>query len=118
MELIEQLAEAAISQDHLQLRSLVQDLIHAKAEISKLRAPRSNDPRVRAASASIAELLAVRQNQPPPSWTKDIGPLKEPFYLLKSASQMKRLRKLCEMQSPEPMRKRKLYVPPHFLEFA
>jgi len=118
MELIEQLAEAAISQDHLQLRSLVQDLIHSKTDISTLRAPQNNDARIRATSASIAELLALRQNKQPPIWTKDIGALTEPLYLLKSATQMKRLRVLCETQSPEPLRRRKLYAPPHFLEFA
>jgi hypothetical protein len=118
MELIEQLAQAAISQDHLRLRSLVQDLVSSRIEISKLTAPKSDDARIRATSASIAELIAMRQNQAPPSWTKEIGALKEPFYLLESAQQMKRLRKLCETQSPEPMRKRKLYAPPHFLEFA
>lgn len=118
MELIEELAEAAISQDHLRMRSLVQDIVRSKTEISRLRAPQSNDARLRATSASIAELLAMRQNQQPPSWTKNVGPLNEPFYLLKSAYQMKRLRELCETQSPEPMRKRKLYAPPHFLEFA
>ena len=118
MELIEQLAEAAILQDHLRLRSLVQDLVRSKTDICKLPAPRSNDARVRATSASIAELLAIRQNQQPPSWTKNVGALKEPFYLLKSAAQMKRLRELCETQAPEPMRKRKLYAPPHFLDFA
>jgi hypothetical protein len=64
------------------------------------------------------ELLAARQNQIPPAWTKDIGPLKEPFFMLESALTMKRLRALCETQSPEPMRKRLLYAPPHFLEFA
>ena len=118
MELIEELADAAISQDHLRMRSLVQDIVRSKIEISRLRAPQSNDARLRATSASIAELLAMRQNQQPPSWTKNVGALNEPFYLLKSAYQMKRLRELCETQSPEPMRKRKLYAPPHFLEFA
>lgn len=118
MEMIEQIAEAAISQDHLQLRGLVQDLIRSKTVISGLHAPQSNDTRLRATSASIAELLAMRLNQQPPSWTRDIGALEEPLYLLKSISQMKRLRLLCETQSPEPLRRRKLYAPPHFLDFA
>jgi hypothetical protein len=34
------------------------------------------------------------------------------------AETMKRLRTLCETQAPEPMRKRRLYAPPIFLEFA
>ena len=118
MELIEQLAEAAISQDHLRLRSLAQDLFQSKIQISSLPTPQTNDLRLRVVSASIAELLAIRQGQQPPAWTKEIGALSEPFYLLKSAASMKRLRELCEKQSPEPMRKRNLYAPPHFLEFA
>ena len=118
MELIEQLAEAALSQDHLRLRSLVQDLVRSNTQINDLRPPQTTDSHLRVISASIAELLAMRQDQQPPTWTREIGALSEPLYLLKSASHMKRLRELCETQSPEPMRKRKLYAPPHFLEFA
>jgi hypothetical protein len=80
--------------------------------------PVSNDLRLLALSASLAELLAFRQKQTPPAWTKEVGALQEPFYLLQSAEKMKRLRLLCETQSPEPMRKRHLYAPPNFLEFA
>jgi len=118
MELIEQLAEAAISQDHLRLRSLVQDVVRSNTRINDLRPPQSTDSRLRVVSAAIAELLAIRQGQQPPAWTEEIGALVEPFYLLKSSLQMRRLRELCETQSPEPMRKRRLYAPPHFLEFA
>ena len=118
MEPIEQLAQAALQRDHLQLRSLVQDLARAKADWSKMPRPPTNDPRLLAMSAALVELLAQRNNQTPPAWTKEIGALKEPFFLLESAATMKRLRVLCETQSPEPMRKRLLYAPPHFLEFA
>jgi hypothetical protein len=64
------------------------------------------------------ELLALRSGQKPPQWTKDVGALPEPFYLLKAAANMKRLRALCETQAPEPLRKRGFYAPPNFLEFA
>ena len=79
---------------------------------------RAQDKARNVMAAKINELLATRQNQTPPSWTKEIGALNEPFYLLRSAETMKRLRVLCETQSPEPMRKRQLYAPPNFLEFA
>jgi len=118
MELIEQLAHAALARDHLKLRSLVQDIMRANINFSLLPKPAALDPRLLAVTASLVELLATRQNQIPPAWTKDIGPLKEPFFMLESALTMKRLRTLCETQSPEPMRKRLLYAPPHFLEFA
>ena len=118
MELIEQLAEAALQRDSLRLRSLVQDITRAGINWSSMPRPRTNDVRLLAIAASLAELLAMRQHQAPPMWTKEIGALKEPFFLLQSAEKMKRLRVLCETQSPEPMRKRHLYAPPNFLEFA
>ena len=118
MEPLEQLARAALDRDHLRLRSLVQDMTRAQTKWSALPRPETSDPRLLSMAASLAELLAARQNQTPPAWTKEVGPLKDPFYLLQSAEKMKRLRVLCETQSPEPLRKRQLYAPPHFLEFA
>lgn len=118
MELIEQLAEAALQRDSLRLRSLVQDITRANMNWSLVLRPKTNDIRLLALSASLAELLASRQNQEPPAWAKEIDALQEPFYLLQSAEKMKRLRLLCETHSPEPMRKRRLYAPPNFLEFA
>ncbi len=118
MEPIEQLAQAALERDHLKLRSLVQDFMRAKTDFGKLPRPSTSDSRLLVISAALTELLAQRNNQTPPAWTKEIGALKEPFFLLESAATMKRLRVLCETQSPEPMRKRLLYAPPNFLEFA
>lgn len=118
MEQIEKLAQATLERDHLKARSLVQDFARAKTNFSKLPRPSTSDSQLLVISAALTELLAIRNNQTPPAWTKEIGPLAEPFFLLKSAATMKRLRTLCETQSPEPMRKRLLYAPPHFLEFA
>lgn len=118
MDPIEQLAEAALQRDSLRLRSLVQDMTRAHVNWGSLPPPQTKDLRILATAASLAELLAARQNQTPPSWTKDIGALHEPFFLLRSAETMKRLRVLCETRSPEPMRKRQLYAPPNFLEFV
>jgi hypothetical protein len=118
MEQLEQLALAALDRDHLRLRSLVQDMTRVQTKWNAVLRPKSNDPRLLAMAASLAELLAARQNQLPPAWTNEVGPLQDPFFLLQSAEKMKRLRVLCETQSPEPMRKRHLYAPPHFLEFA
>jgi hypothetical protein len=118
MELIEQLAQAALERDNLRLRMLTQDLLHSKIPFHKIPRPSSGDPRILAVSASIVELLAARQQRQPPAWTKEIGALNEPFFLIESALRMKRLRELCETQSPEPLRKRHLYAPPNFLQFA
>ena len=118
MDQIEQLAQAALERDHLKLRSLVQDFVREKIDWSSPPHPSTSDPRLLVVSAALVELLALRNDQTPPAWTKAIGSLKEPFFMLESAAGMKRLRILCETQSPEPMRKRLLYAPPHFLEFA
>jgi hypothetical protein len=64
------------------------------------------------------ELFALRLHQPPPQLTIDVGSLPEPIYLLKAAESMKRLRVLCETESPEPLRKLGFYAPPNFLEFV
>lgn len=118
MELLEQIARAALERDHLQLRSLVHDLMHSHIQLNEIPRPILPDERLLVLSAALVELLAERKKEIPPAWTKEIGGLSEPFFLLESASRMKRLRALCETQSPEPMRKRRLYAPPHFLEFA
>jgi hypothetical protein len=118
MNQIEQLAHAALARDHLTLRSLVQDLARSKTDFSKATRPSTQDARLLVTTAAFVELLASRNNQTPPAWTQDIGALSEPFFLLENAITMKRLRILCEQESPEPMRRRLLYAPPHFLEFA
>lgn len=118
MELLEKIARAALERDHLTLRSLVQDWVRSGAPVQDFPRPTFSDSRLLVISAAIVELLAERQKKSPPIWTQEIGSLSEPFFMLESATTMKRLRTLCETQSPEPMRKRLLYAPPHFLEFA
>ena len=118
MVTLEQLARAALDREGLQLRSLAQDFLHDNHRLSDYARPTTSDTRVLAASAALIELFAMRQNQAPPNWTKDVGPLPEPYFLLESAAKLKRLRALCETQAPEPLRKRRLYAPPNFLEFV
>ena len=115
---IEQLAKAAIKQDALLLRSLTQDLLREHPTLRDVPQPSGVDFQTLAAAASLIELIALRLQQEPPSWTSEIGALPEPIHLLKAAATMKRLRALCEQQAPEPLRKRGFYAPPNFLESA
>src|ERR1043165_7001644 len=78
MDLIEELAEAALQRDSLRLRSLVQDMTRAHTNGSSIPRPSTKDARALVMAASLTELLATRQNQTPPSWTKEIGALSEP----------------------------------------
>ena len=118
METLEQMAEAALARDSLRLRSLVQDWVRSGLPVNSFSRPDTSDTGVLAVSAALVELLALRLGQSLPAWTAEVGALAEPFFLVESAASMKRLRALCEAQSPEPLRKRRLYAPPHFLEFA
>ncbi|MDQ3013847.1 MAG: hypothetical protein M3X11_24485, partial [Acidobacteriota bacterium] len=110
--------EAALNGESLLLRSLTQDFLRGHPSLSEYPKPQTDDSRLLAAAASLVELLSLRLRQSPPPWTKDVGALPEPIYLLKAASSMKRLRILCETEAPEPLRKRGFYAPPNFLEFA
>lgn len=115
---IDQLAHAALDGDALLLRSLVQDWLAGNPQLSECLAPDSSDPTILAISAGLVEMFAQRRNQLSPSWAKDIAALDHPLYLLKSARTMPRLRRLCKAQSPLPLRRRNLFAPPTFLEFA
>jgi hypothetical protein len=97
---------------------LVQDFLREQPTLTKIPQPLSTDSRVLAISAALLELFAARLGQEAPVWTKNIGPLTEPIYLLASATHMKRLRELCYQESPEPLRQRGFYAPPNYLEFA
>jgi hypothetical protein len=115
---LEQLAEAALNKESLLLRNLTQDLLRENPKLSECPKPQTKDSRILAAAASLVELLALRLRQAPPNWTKDVGALSEPVYLLKAAETRKHLRALCETEAPEPLRKRGFYAPPNFLEVA
>lgn len=115
---IEEIAQTALAGDSLQTRSLTQDFFHEKQNLGTLPKPQTEDVQVLALAAALAELFADRLNQPAPAWTKEVGAVNEPVFLVKSALTMKRLRELCLKESPLPLRARKFYAPPNYLEFA
>ena len=115
---IKQIAEAALAGEALLLRSLTQDFLREQVDLSACQKPATNDERVLSAAAALIELLAARAQQAPPVWTKDVGALSEPIYLLKAAATMKRLRLMCETEAPEPLRQRGFYAPANYLEFV
>jgi hypothetical protein len=115
---IEQIAVAAINDDMLATRALVQTFLRDQPVLSEQSRPETNNPVVLAVAAALLELFSLRINQPAPNWTHEVGPLDQPIYLLKSASHMRRLRDLCRDAAPEPLRRRGLYAPPDYLAFA
>jgi hypothetical protein len=117
MAQIDELAEAALNGDALRLRSLTQDLL-AQATVITCAPPESKDPTLRAVAAGLIELFAERLGQNPPPWTKSIDGAVHPIYLVRAAKTMRRLRILCDTESPAPLRRRNLFAPPAYLEFA
>jgi hypothetical protein len=118
MATLEELAKSAASGNAMELRGLVQDWLGSRPQLAQTPPPITKDPRVVAIAAALAELFAERLHQHPPAWAAHVGPLQEPLFLLKSAGTMKRLRDLCETESPHPLRRRRLYAPPNYLEFV
>lgn len=118
MVTLETLAETALRRDSLQLRSLVQDFVRQHPQFTAIARPRTENQQILGTAAALLELLAQRIGRPAPAWTRDIGPVPMPMFLLEAATRMPRLRLLCETESPEPLRKRGLYAPPDFLTFA
>lgn len=115
---LEALAEAALAGESLRLRSLVQDFLREAPRLADIPKPEVGDPQQLALLAALLELFAHRRRQAAPAWTAEVGPAPEPVYLLQAAATMPRLRRLCEVESPEPLRRRRLYAPPNYLEFA
>jgi len=118
MAMIEQIVNAALAQESLQLRSLIQQFSRTNPDFGELPIPATNDPTKFALAASIVELLAQQSDQEPPSWTANAPSLVEPIFLLKSVATMKRLRQLCIEESPAPLKKRGFYAPPNYLTSA
>jgi hypothetical protein len=115
---LEDLAEAALTGDALGLRQLAQDWLRENARLGDCPPPHSDDPRVPIVAAALVELFAERFQQRPPGWTAQIEGMPNPFYLLRAARTMRRLRAMCDAESPPPLRRRNLFAPANYLSFA
>jgi hypothetical protein len=116
MNAIQQIARSALAGDALATRSLVQDWLASSPQLADIPRPMSDDQTELSLAAALAELLAGRLGQSPPTWTADVGPAPRPTHLLRSAITMRRLRETCEAQSPLPLRQRLFYAPANYLE--
>jgi hypothetical protein len=117
---IEQIASKALEGNDRLLRGMVMALLDENPTLSDILRPQTDDQRILAASASLLELFAQRSNQSPPEWTKEIGPLPEPVYLVNGIGPATRgyLRRIADAQSPEPLRKRGFLATPNYLTFV
>lgn len=117
MNLTDALGQAALERDSLHLRELVLEILRTYPKLEHMPAPETQDLKARAIAAGLIELLSDRRGQTAPAWTTLEGST-EPFFLVAAAETMPRLRLLCENNAPSFLKKRNLYAPPNFLEFA
>jgi hypothetical protein len=113
MDLIE-LVRALCAYDALAARQWVADAIGQNLRLSGLPMPQGLSPVEIAVAAGVVEMLAERWQQEPPPWTRDV-PGADPTFLVRAAATLPRLRRTCELEGPEPLRRRRLYAPPDFL---
>jgi hypothetical protein len=112
------LVRALLSFDALAARQWVADSLREGLVWASVPAPTDLDPVGLGVAAGVAELLAERVGQPPPSWVSMVEVAPTPVFLVKAARTMPRLRQLCEQESPEPLRRRRIWAPPEFLKVA
>ena len=115
---LDELATAALNREALQLRSLVQDFVRSGDKLADLAPPSTQDARLLSVAAAVVELLAERTSQPIPDWTAGIGAVSEPMFLVAAAERLASMRQLCQEESPEPLKRRKLFAPPNYLTWA
>jgi hypothetical protein len=112
------LVRSLIAGETLAARQWVADAHRARLSWPSLGMPEGLDTVELAVAAGVVELLAGRASQLPPAWTKTIGAAPEPVLLVRAAALLPRLRRLCEDEGPEPLRRRRILAPPEFLTAA
>lgn len=112
------LVRALLSFDALAARQWVADSLREGLVWASIPVPTDLDPVGLGVAAGVAELLAGRAGQRPPSWASAVEVAPTPVFLVKAARTMPRLRQLCEQEGPEPLRRRRIWAPPDFLTVA
>ena len=112
------LVHAILSFNALVARQWVADSLREGLVWASIPVPSDLDPVGLGVAAGVAELLAERAGQAPPSWASAVDVAPTPVYLVKAALTMPRLRLLCEQEGPEPLRRRGILAPPEFLKVA
>ncbi len=115
---LSELVDALMKFDSLRARQWVADALAVSLEWSEIPRPVGLGAESLAVAAGVAEMLAERSDQAPPSWTTNVPKSPTKIYLVRWADSMPRLRKLCEQEGPEPLRQRQILAPPEFLTVA
>ena len=112
------LVRALLAFDTLTARQWVTDARRLGFDWSVVPRPDDLDGDELRVAAGVAELLAARSEQRAPTWTADVPESCSEVCLVKAALTMPRLRALCVLEGPEPLRRRGILAPPEFLDVA
>ncbi len=112
------LVAALLSREALRARQWVADAERAGFDWTRAAEPRGLDALGLAVAAAVVEMMAERRSRPSPSWTSSVPAAPQPLFLVQAAESLPRLRRLCEQEGPEPLRRRGLLAPPDFLTAA
>ena len=112
------LVDALVSRDALRARQWVADAARAAFDWTRVAQPRGLDALGLAVAAAVVEMMAGRQGSRPASWTSAVPAAPQRLFLVRAAESLPRLRRLCEEEGPEPLRRRGLLAPPDFLTAA
>jgi hypothetical protein len=115
---IRELVQALSAGDALAARQWVADAEREQLRWPEMTAPQSLSTDEMAVAAGVVELLAHRAGQSPPPWTAGVQAASRAIFLVRAAAAMPRLRRLCEEEGPEPLRRRRVFAPPGFLTAA
>lgn len=112
------LVEAVLRGDLLAARQWVADAHRERLSWENLPRPNDLAGREMTVAAGLAELLANRAGEKPPSWTESVGAEREPLVLDPGLTRMPRSFAHAKASGPEPLRKRNLVALPDFLAVA
>jgi hypothetical protein len=115
---LRELVDALVSRDALRARQWVADSARARFDWAHVPQPGGLDPLALAVAAAVVELMAGRQGKSPARWTSAVPAAPRRMYLVRAAESLPRLRRLCDEEGPEPLRRRGLLAPPDFLTAA
>ena len=115
---LHQLVDAILAGDLLTARQWVADAKRERMNWEGLPRPNDLSSQELTVAAGLAELLARRAGEEPPSWTGAVGAEPVPVVLDPGLEQMPRSLAHARVSGPEPLRKRNLLALPDFLNVA
>lgn len=112
---LQEIADALLAHDDLQLRLLVQEWQWANPVVTTIPRPHVRDAQSLTVAAALVELFALRAGQSPPAWIAEATPLPEPFFVDPWAKRPGFTRTLHLTESPAPLKERNIFAAPNFL---